>query len=121
MAFTRDAAVHWIELLGGELAENREYLTELDAAIGDSDHGINMDRGFKAAVAALPNTGDGGVDAVLKGVGMTLIRTVGGASGPLYGTVFLRMATAAAGETEVSTENLKAVLEAGQKGIVDRG
>lgn len=121
MAFTRDAAVRWMELLGVELAQNREYLTQLDAAIGDSDHGINMDRGFKAVVAGLGSSGESSLDAVLKGAGMTLIRTVGGAAGPLYGTVFLRMATAADGASELDADGMRAMLEAGRKGIVDRG
>ena len=119
MDLTRETVVSWLQDYARRLGENKAYLTQLDAAIGDSDHGINMDRGFQAAVGAI--AGEATVDAVLKTVGMTLIRTVGGAAGPLYGTVFLRMAQAAAGKEALSEGDLGQVLEAGRKGIVDRG
>src|SRR5439155_19506278 len=96
MDLDRDTVVRWLEGLAHDLEENRQYLTDLDGAIGDNDHGINMDRGFRAVAAALPAERESSIDAILKAVGMTLIRTVGGASGPLYGTIFLRMATATA-------------------------
>lgn len=121
MDLTKDMLVRWIELYGRELEEQREYLTELDGAIGDNDHGINMDRGFRAVLASLPTEREKPIDGMLKAIGMTLIRTVGGASGPLYGTVFLRMATAAAGKESLSPEDVAEVLAAGEKGIVDRG
>ena len=121
MDVTKDMLLRWIELYASDLEANREYLTQLDGAIGDNDHGINMDRGFRAVVNALPNERDKPLDAILKAVGMTLIRTVGGASGPLYGTVFLRMAGAAAGKESLSAGDLGAMLAAGEKGIVDRG
>src|ERR1700749_4568566 len=73
------------------IAENRDYLTELDAAIGDADHGSNMDRGMKAAVAALDENPPTTVGSLFSKVGMTLVSTVGGASGPLFGTLFLRI------------------------------
>ncbi len=79
------------------LHENAAYLTELDSAIGDADHGSNMDRGFAAVVAVLDETSFESVDELLKKVGMTLVSKVGGASGPLYGTFFLRFGTALAG------------------------
>jgi dihydroxyacetone kinase-like protein len=121
MDVTKDMLLRWIELYARDLEANREYLTQLDGAIGDNDHGINMDRGFRAVVNALPNERDKPLDAILKAVGMTLIKTVGGASGPLYGTVFLRMAGAAAGKESLSAGDLGAMLAAGEKGIVDRG
>src|SRR3954468_17095891 len=76
------------------VSENRDHLTELDAAIGDADHGSNLDRGMKAAVAALDELGPTEAGPLLTKVGMTLVSTVGGASGPLFGTLFLRMGTA---------------------------
>lgn len=109
----------WIESFADEIETNKDYLTALDGPIGDNDHGINMDRGLHAVRAGLP--ADEGIDATLKGSGMTLIRTVGGASGPLYGTIFLRMAQAAAGHESLDTHALGEVLAAGRKGIVDRG
>ena len=86
-----DDVVAWVRLLAERLHAAREYLTELDSTIGDADHGINMDRGLhgRAWPGCLASQGD--VGALRKGVGMTLISTVGGASGPLYGTFFLRL------------------------------
>jgi dihydroxyacetone kinase-like protein len=118
---TKDAIMHWIKAYACELELNKDYLTALDGAIGDNDHGINMSRGFNAVLAALPNEANTPIDATLKLVGTTLIRTVGGAAGPLYGTTFLRMAGMAAGKEALSAQDLAAMLEAGQKGIADRG
>ena len=116
-AMTRD----WIVRLATAIEENKQYLTDLDGPIGDNDHGINMDRGFRAVKTSLEAGSEEPIDATLKSVGMTLIRTVGGASGPLYGTVFLRMAGAVNGQKELSAETVLAMLHAGRKGIVDRG
>jgi dihydroxyacetone kinase-like protein len=112
---------NWIERYAAAIEENRQYLTELDGPIGDNDHGINMDRGFRAVKTSLAGGNDEPIDATLKSVGMTLIRTVGGASGPLYGTVYLRMAGAVNGLQTLDAEAVLAVLQAGRKGIVDRG
>ena len=81
----------WVRRFADLVNENRDYLTELDAAIGDADHGSNMDRGMKAAVAALDDSPPPDAGALLSKVGITLVSTVGGASGPLFGTMFLRM------------------------------
>jgi phosphoenolpyruvate---glycerone phosphotransferase subunit DhaL len=110
----------WLRDYAGSIHDNAAMLTELDAAIGDADHGVNMDRGMKAVVAAL----DGGFDspdALLKKAGMTLVSTVGGASGPLYGTFFLRAGTALAGVAELGPAELGGALRAGVEGIVARG
>ncbi len=111
----------WIARYADAIEANRQYLTDLDGPIGDNDHGINMERGFRAVRSTLPTEDVEPIDATLKAAGMTLIRTVGGASGPLYGTVFLRMATAVSGRTELDASTLSAALQAGRKGIVDRG
>jgi dihydroxyacetone kinase-like protein len=116
-AVTRD----WVERFAAAIEENKQYLTDLDGPIGDNDHGINMDRGFRAVRTRLSAGIEEPIDATLKSVGMTLIRTVGGASGPLYGTVFLRMANAVNGQETLDTETVLAALRAGRKGIVDRG
>lgn len=121
MDVTADIIIRWLDNYAGALTENREYLTELDGPIGDNDHGINMDRGFRAVREGLPNQEGKPIDDTLKMVSRTLIKTVGGASGPLYGTVFLRMGTNTAGRTTVSAEDFASVLAAGQQGIVDRG
>jgi dihydroxyacetone kinase-like protein len=121
MELTRDMVISWLERYASDLEAEREHLTELDGAIGDNDHGTNMDRGFRAVMASLPGERDKPIDAILKAVGMTLIRTVGGAAGPLYGTVFLRMAGAVAGKEALREKEVAAMLAAGEKGIVDRG
>ena len=112
----------WVRRFAQLIADNREHLTELDAAIGDADHGSNMDRGMKAAVAALDDSPPPDAGALLSKVGMTLVSTVGGASGPLFGTLFLRMggSLGAAGDT-VSAGDVAAALRAGLGGVVDRG
>lgn len=101
--------------------ENKEMLTDLDAAIGDADHGINMSRGFNAVKAKLEESEDENISAVLKKVGMTLISTVGGASGPLYGTAFLRAAAAVQGSEFITSEKAAEIFFAAIKGIKDRG
>jgi phosphoenolpyruvate---glycerone phosphotransferase subunit DhaL len=117
---TAAALNEWINKAADVLDAQKSYLTDLDAPIGDSDHGANMARGFAAAKAKLdPNATDTG--AVLKGVAMTLISTVGGASGPLYGTLFLQAAGKAAGKTELTLSDWTNCLEAGLAGIVTRG
>lgn len=83
---TRDQIVQWLEATAAVMTENREYLTQLDAAIGDADHGINMTRGFNKVMEKLPTVADKDIGNILKTTGMTLISSVGGASGPLYGT-----------------------------------
>src|SRR5687767_1920778 len=102
------------------MAEHKDRLTELDAAIGDADHGTNMDRGMRAVVAKLDGS-DADIAGLFKTVGMTLVSTVGGASGPLYGTLFLRMGTAVAGRAELDGEGWAAALEAGVEGVQARG
>jgi dihydroxyacetone kinase-like protein len=111
----------WVEAFSSIAAENREYLTRLDAAIGDADHGINMDRGMKAVRAKLDGLEEDDIGALLKTVGMTLVSTVGGAAGPLYGTLFLQMGVATAGKSELEPEDWAAALDAAVKGVQMRG
>jgi phosphoenolpyruvate---glycerone phosphotransferase subunit DhaL len=111
----------WVKTFASTVAENREYLTKLDSAIGDGDHGINMHRGMQAALAKIEGHPDGDVGALLKTVGMTLVSTVGGAGGPLYGTFFLQMGTTTAGKSELSVTDWQAALEAGLAGVQMRG
>lgn len=110
----------WVADASATLTEQAEHLTDLDRAIGDGDHGTNMARGF-AACAALPDAGDEGIDAYLKKVGMTLVSQVGGASGPLYGTFFLRFAAPLAGAPSVGPTQVAQALRAGVDGVVARG
>ena len=109
-------ARRWIELSAADIAEQRDYLVDLDRAIGDGDHGENMDRGFKAAVEALGQTQPGSVAEVLKTVAKTLMSTVGGAAGPLYGTAFLR-ASKAAGDGDLDGAGVAAVIAGALDGI----
>ncbi|MBM7783591.1 dihydroxyacetone kinase subunit DhaL [Tenggerimyces flavus] len=103
------------------VAENRTYLIELDSAIGDADHGENLDRGLKAAVAKLEEVAPTAPSDVLKTVATTLISKVGGAAGPLYGTAFLRASAAVQGKPELEASDIVAALRAAQDGLVARG
>jgi dihydroxyacetone kinase-like protein len=117
------ALARWLRRFAELVAEHRDELTALDSAIGDADHGTNMDRGMTAVVGVLTDDAPAaGPGPLLKQVGMTLVRTVGGASGPLYGTFFLRMATALGDDTgAVPAETFAKALRAGLEGIVARG
>jgi len=110
-----------VYVLAEAVNENKEMLTDLDAAIGDADHGINMSRGFDAVRAKLSLGGDEDIPTVLKKVGMTLISTVGGASGPLYGTAFLRAASVVCGNEPITREKAMDMLSSAVQGIKDRG
>jgi phosphoenolpyruvate---glycerone phosphotransferase subunit DhaL len=110
---TSHDVVAWIQLAADVFHGEKEHLTALDSAIGDADHGINMDRGFQAVLAKLPTFPQDDVGAILKGTGMTLISTVGGASGPLYGSFFLQLGTATAGKADISVEDFAAALDNG--------
>lgn len=114
-------AVRFIRRYAEVIAENKEYLTQLDSAIGDADHGINMDRGMQAALAKIEQVGDGDIGTLMKTVGMTLVSTVGGAGGPLYGTLFLQFGIAAAGKAELEPADWALALEKGVEGVQMRG
>lgn len=118
---TKQQILKWLQHFTDEIEKNKNYLTDLDAAIGDADHGINMDRGFKKVISQLPTVADKDIGSLLKTVSMTLISSVGGASGPLYGTLFLRASTAVAGKEELTDGDLLAMLQAGLDGVVQRG
>jgi phosphoenolpyruvate---glycerone phosphotransferase subunit DhaL len=112
VSISRNAVVAWIEAVAAGIAVKREYLTQLDSAIGDADPGTNIDRGFRAVAAKLPSVADKGVGTVLKTVGMTLVSTVGGAGGPLCGTFFTQMDTTATGKLELTPADWVAAPEA---------
>jgi phosphoenolpyruvate---glycerone phosphotransferase subunit DhaL len=121
MPITTQDTLRWLEQVAITLHENREFLTQLDSPIGDADHGINMDRGFRAVVEKLPTVAGMDIGSILKTVGMTLVSTVGGASGPLYGTAFLRAGVANAGKHELYEADLVGMLEAILEGVKARG
>lgn len=117
---TKQQVVEWLEQLAKVYADNKSYLTELDSAIGDADHGINMARGFAAVVDKVSGQ-DLGLGAALKTVGMTLVQSVGGAAGPLYGTFFLRAAGVCSDKEELTSADIVAMFEAGIEGVRQRG
>lgn len=112
---------NWITRFAELVAENRGYLTELDSAIGDADHGANMARGMAAVSAMLETHRPDSADELFKSVGRTLVSGVGGASGPLYGTFFLRVGAEAGPVEQLDTRLLAAALRAGVDGIIARG
>ena len=114
-------ALGWVRAFSSSVAENKDYLTKLDQAIGDADHGINMDRGMTAVLAKLDGLEGEDIGALLKTVGMTLVSTVGGAAGPLYGTLFLQMGVATVGKSELEPEDWAAALDAAVQGVQMRG
>ncbi|MBX7251171.1 MAG: dihydroxyacetone kinase ADP-binding subunit DhaL [Candidatus Promineofilum sp.] len=118
---TKEQVVRWLEATAAVLEANKGYLTDLDSAIGDADHGTNMDRGFKKVMEKLPTVADKDIGNILKTVGMTLISSVGGASGPLYGTFYMRGGMAADAKEELDNNDLVNVLQGAVDGIIQRG
>jgi dihydroxyacetone kinase-like protein len=121
VSISRNAVVDWIKAVAAGIAANKDYLTQLDSDIGDADHGANMDRGFQAVLSKLPGVSDKDIGTVFKTVGMTLVSTVGGAGGPLYGTFFIQMSTTAADKLELTLADWAAALQSGVAGVVMRG
>jgi phosphoenolpyruvate---glycerone phosphotransferase subunit DhaL len=111
----------WIRAYAEAIAEHRAELVRLDTAIGDGDHGTNMDRGMRKAVEKADGVDDDDIGGLLKAVGMALVSSVGGAAGPLYGTLFLQMGMSSAGREELDLAGWTAALESGVKGVQARG
>jgi phosphoenolpyruvate---glycerone phosphotransferase subunit DhaL len=118
---TKQHIFQWLHRYTLMLEQNKDYLTDLDAAIGDADHGLNMDRGFKKVMKQLPQVSDQDIGSILKAVSMTLISSVGGASGPLYGSWFLRASSVVSGKQELDEEDMLHLMEAGLDGVIGRG
>lgn len=121
MNFTKEMSIQWLQATATLINQNKELLTTLDAAIGDADHGLNMDRGFTKVTEKIDATEMTDVSDVFKNTAMTLISTVGGASGPLYGSFFLKASMACKGKLELSYDEFVTTMEAGMKGIQERG
>jgi dihydroxyacetone kinase-like protein len=121
MTVTKQQVLHWLEHTAAVLNDNKDYLTQLDSPIGDADHGINMSRGFKSVLGKLPSVADKDIGNILKTTGMALISSVGGASGPLYGTFFMRSGAASLSKEELNNEDLLQLFFDGVDGIVQRG
>jgi phosphoenolpyruvate---glycerone phosphotransferase subunit DhaL len=121
MQITTEHVIRFLEGIAAQIKQHRDELTQLDSPIGDADHGINLDRGFTAVLGKLPTVADKDIGTILKTTGMTLVSTVGGASGPLYGTAFIRAGMALADRYELSEGEVVAALEAALEGIIARG
>jgi len=121
VSISKDMLIAWLQKLARVMKDNRDLLTELDAAIGDADHGINMARGFDKVLEKLPTMKEKDIGTILKSVGMVLMSSIGGASGPLYGTFSMKAGMALTGKEEIDAQGLLAFLEAGVGGILQRG
>jgi phosphoenolpyruvate---glycerone phosphotransferase subunit DhaL len=121
VSITSSAVRDWVRAYAAAIAENRAELVRLDTAIGDGDHGTNMDRGMRKAVEKVDGTAGDDIGALLKAVGMALVSSVGGAAGPLYGTLFLHMGMASSGREELDLAGWTAALESGVQGVQTRG
>jgi dihydroxyacetone kinase-like protein len=113
--------IAWLETCATILEANKAYLTELDAAIGDGDHGLNMARGFGKVKEKLPSMADASIGSILNTSGMALISSVGGASGPLYGTFFMRASGAVQAHQELELADFVKLMELGIEGVILRG
>jgi dihydroxyacetone kinase-like protein len=113
--------IDWLKAFAEQVDENKSYLTRLDSAIGDGDHGTNMERGMRKALERLDGVEGDDIGAALKEVGTALVSSVGGAGGPLYGTFFIRMGSTASGKSELDLSEWAAALDAGVKGVQARG
>jgi phosphoenolpyruvate---glycerone phosphotransferase subunit DhaL len=118
---SKQQVVAWLEASRDVLEENKGYLTELDSPIGDADHGTNMARGFNKLLEKLPNPDENDIGKLLKSSGMALMASIGGASGPLYGTFFMRAGDAVKDKQALALEDLTNMLTAGVEGLKQRG
>ena len=121
MPVSREDALRWLDMSQKVFAENRQHLTDLDSAVGDGDFGISLDRGFTAVQAELAANPPADLRSVFQTAATVLIRTMGGTSGPLLGTFFLRAGTACAGKSELAAGDVVALFQAGVEGIQQRG
>ncbi len=118
---TKETLIELIKNIAKKIEEEKQFLTDLDSEIADGDHGINMARGFEAVEAKLDTVKDKDCGTILKTVGMTLVSTVGGAAGPLYGTAFMKSGMVLAGKEELNGEDFIKSMEAAIEGVKQRG
>lgn len=121
MTISNTQILDWIQRAAQAFHAQQDYLTTLDSAIGDGDHGLNMNRGFHKAEEKLATADIQDIGMIFKTVGMTLLSSVGGASGPLYGTFFLKAAGVLNGKETLSTADIAAAFSAGTAGLISRG
>lgn len=117
----RKQVIEILKRIGAKIEEQKDYLTELDQPIGDSDHGINLARGFHAVDEKLTTVEDKDIGTILKTVGMALVSTVGGASGPLYGSAYMKMGMALAGKTELAIDDFIKGMDTAVEAVMQRG
>lgn len=113
--------INILDQIGNKIIEEKDFLTELDRPIGDNDHGINMAKGFTEVKKKLESMADADLGTIFKSTGMTLVSTVGGSSGPLYGTAFMKMGMALNGKKEMNMQEFLAALQMGVEGVGQRG
>ena len=121
MSLNREQIVSWLYRCGEIFSKESDYLTGLDREIGDADHGLNMHRGFSKVVEKLPSIADKDIGFILKNTGMTLLSNVGGASGPLFGTFFIRAAQVTQAHQSLSLNELYQMMREGADGVISRG
>lgn len=121
MNISKSQILQWLARCAEKFHANQAFLTELDTAIGDADHGLNMQRGFSKVAEKLPTLENSDIGTIFKTVGMTLLSSVGGASGPLFGTLFMKMAQSTAGKESLTLAEFSQSLQDGVNGVVARG
>ncbi|WP_375753666.1 dihydroxyacetone kinase subunit DhaL [Vibrio sp. HN007] len=121
MIVTKAHIVAWLEASAVVFEENQDFLTDLDREIGDADHGLNMNRGFRKVMEKLPSVADKSIGNILKTTGMTLLSSIGGASGPLYGTFFIRAATSVMAKEELTLAEVEKMFSDAMEGVIQRG
>lgn len=121
MALTNNQIILWLQQCALLFEKNSDYLTDLDREIGDADHGLNMNRGFKKVLEKLPEFADKDIGFILKNTGMVLLSNIGGASGPLFGTFFIRAAKPTASLQCLELNQLYEMIKEGVEGVVSRG
>ena len=121
MSLTRNQIVNWLYRCGEIFTRESSFLTGLDREIGDADHGLNMHRGFSKVVEKLPAIADKDIGFILKNTGMTLLSNVGGASGPLFGTFFIRAAGVTQARQSLTLDELYQMMREGADGVIGRG
>ena len=118
---TKEHIVDWLRVIANEIERSEEYLTQLDAAIGDAEHGLSMNRGFKKVISQLDAIKEKDIGSILKSVGTTLMSSVGGASGVLFGTLFIKAGGEVSGKDVLGLADMSAALKAGMLGVIERG
>ncbi|MDN4593862.1 dihydroxyacetone kinase subunit DhaL [Polycladomyces subterraneus] len=121
MLIQSDHIIKWMELVNDQIDRQKDYLTQLDQAIGDGDHGINMNRGFKEVIHKIHQTTYDDIGKLLQDIGMVLLSKVGGASGPLYGTAFIKAGQVLKGKQEITINELGQAFQESVNGIKLRG